>query len=64
MEFNLRINIVMSKDLSIEATNIVEAMEKGKEMIKHPFMRKEMTATNIYFDEIGPVRWMKERKGK
>ena len=28
MEFNLRINIVMSKDLSIEATNIVEAMEK------------------------------------
>ena len=52
----------MSKDLSIEATNIVEAMEKGKEMIKHPFMRKELTATDVYFEEIGPVRWMKERK--
>ena len=39
MEFNLRINIVMGKDLSIEANNIVEAMEKGKELIKHPFMR-------------------------
>ena len=59
MEFNLRINIVMSKDLSIEATNIVEAMEKGKEMIKHPFMRKELTEREVYFEEIGPVRWMK-----
>ena len=61
MEFNLRINIVMGKDLTIEATNIVEAMEKGKAIIRQPFMRKELTETEIYFEEIGPVRWMKER---
>jgi hypothetical protein len=59
MKFNLRINVVMGKDLSIEADNIMEAMEKGKEMIKHPFMRKELTEREVYFEEIGPVRWMK-----
>ena len=47
MEFNLRINIVMGKDLSIEANNIVEAMEKGKELIKHPYMRRELTETEV-----------------
>ena len=30
MEFNLRINIVMGRDLTIEADNIMDAMEKGK----------------------------------
>ena len=64
MEFNLRINIVMGKDLSIEATNIVEAMEKGKELIKHPYMRRELTETEVDVEEIGPVRWMKERDKK
>jgi hypothetical protein len=64
MEFNLRINVVMGKDLSIEANNIVEAMEKGKELIKHPYMRRELTETEVYFEEIGPVRWMKERDKK
>ena len=64
MEFHLRINIVMGKDLSIEANNIVEAMEKGKELIRQPYMHRELTETEVYFEEIGPVRWMKERKMK
>lgn len=61
MEFNLRINIVMGRDLTIEADNIMDAMEKGKALIRQPFMRKELTEREIYFEEIGPVRWMKER---
>ena len=36
-------------------------MEKGKELIRQPFMRRELTEREIYFEEIGPVRWMKER---
>ena len=54
----------MGKDLSIEANNIVEAMVKGKELIKYPYMRRELTETEVYFEEIGPVRWMKERDKK
>ena len=61
MEFNLRINIVMGRDLTIEADNIMDAMEKGKALIRQPFMRRELTEREIYFEEIGPVRWMKER---
>ena len=59
MEFHLRINVVMGRDLSIEADNIMDAMEKGKEMIKQPFLRKELKEKEIYFEEIGPVRWMR-----
>ena len=64
MKFSVRFNIVMSKNFSIEAKNIVEAMGKAREMAKQPSMRKEMNPTQVYFDEIGPIRWMKERKGK
>lgn len=60
MEFKLRANIVMSKELTVEADNLAEAMEKAQAMMAEPVPYSELTATKIYFDEISPIKWKDE----
>lgn len=60
MEFKLRANIVMSKELTIDADNLAEAMHKAQAIMAKPLMYKEMTATKIYYDEISPIKWKEE----
>ena len=60
MEFKLRANIVMSKELTVEADNLAEAMEKAQAMMAEPVPYNELTATKIYFDEISPIKWKDE----
>lgn len=62
MEFKLRANIVKSKELTIEANDLNEAMEKAKAMFNDPVSLKDWEITNLYFDEIGPIKWMDEKK--
>lgn len=62
MEFKLRANIVMSKELAIEADHFGEALEKAHAMMAEPVPYSELTATKIYFEEISPIKWMDESK--
>jgi hypothetical protein len=62
MEFKFRANIVKSKELTIEANDLNEAMEKAKAMFNDPVSLKDWEITNLYFDEIGPIKWMDEKK--
>ena len=52
MEFKLRANIVMSKELTIEAENLKEAMDKAQAMMAEPIPYKELTMTKVYYDDI------------
>ena len=61
MEFRLRANVVMSKNLTVEADNLNDAVKKAQEMMSGPISQKELKITNLYFDEISPVKWMEER---
>ena len=62
MEFKMRANIVMSKELTVEANNLAEAMEKAEAMMAEPIPYKELTPTKLYFDEISPMNWMSDEK--
>ena len=62
MEFKLRANIVMSKELTIEANDLGEAMDKAEAMMAEPIPYKELTPTKLYFDEISPMNWMSDEK--
>ena len=64
MEFKLRANIVMSKELTIEANDLGEAMDKAEAMMAEPIPYKELTPTKVYFDEISPMNWMSDEKYK
>ena len=64
MEFKLRANIVMSKELTVEANDLAEAMEKAQAMMAEPIRYKELTPTKVYFDEISPMNWMSDEKYK
>ena len=61
MEFKLRANVVMSKNLTVEADNLNDAVKKAQEMMSGPISQKELKITNLYFDEIGHIRRMEER---
>lgn len=61
MEFKLRANIVMSKELTVEASNLAEAMDKAQTMMAEPMPYSELTVRKIYFDEISPIKWMDEK---
>ena len=37
MEYKIRANIIMSRNLTVEANNLKEAMEKVKDMMAKPF---------------------------
>ena len=52
MEFKLRANIVMSKELTIEAENLKEAMDKAQAMMAEPIPYKELTMTKVYYDDV------------
>lgn len=52
----------MSKELTIEANDLNEAMEKAKAMFNDPVSLKDWEITKLYFDEIGPIKWMDEKK--
>ena len=52
MEFKLRANIVMSKELTVEAENLKEAMDKAQAMMAEPIPYKELTMTKVYYDDI------------
>ena len=64
MEFKMRANIVMSKELTIEANDLGEAMEKAQAMMAEPIPYRELTPTKVYFDEISPMNWMSDEKYK
>ena len=62
MEIKLRANIVMSKELTIEAEHLAEAVEKARTIMAEPIPYKELTPTKLYFDEISPMNWMSDEK--
>ena len=62
MEFKLRANIVMSKELTIEAEHLGEAMKKAEEMMAGPISMKELKTSNVYFDVLSGIKWMDESK--
>ena len=62
MEFKMRANIVMSKELTIEANDWSEAVDKAQAMMAEPIPYKELTPTKVYFDEISPMNWMSDEK--
>ena len=64
MEFKMRANIVMSKELTIEANDWSEAVDKAQAMMAEPIPYKELTPTKLYFDEISPMNWMSDDKYK
>jgi hypothetical protein len=52
MEFKLRANIVMSKELTIEAENLKEAIDKAQAMMAEPIPYKDLTMTKVYYDDV------------
>ena len=64
MEFKLRANIVMSKELTVEANDWSEAVDKAQAMMAEPILYRELTPTKLYFDEISPMNWMSDEKYK
>ena len=62
MEIKLRANIVMSKELTIEANDWTEALEKAQAMMAEPIPYKELTPTRVFYDEISPRNWMSDEK--
>ena len=50
MEFKIRANIVMSKELSIEADNLSDAMDKAKEIMAGPQNMKEFKPSKVQFE--------------
>ena len=52
MEIKLRANIVMSKELTIEANDWAEAVERAQAMMAEPISYKELTKTKVYYDNI------------
>jgi hypothetical protein len=50
MEFKIRANIVMSKELSIEADNLSDAMDKAQEIMAGPQNIKEFKPSKVQFE--------------
>ena len=42
----------MSKELTIEAENLKDAMDKAQEMMTEPIPYKELTPMKVYYDDI------------
>jgi hypothetical protein len=64
MEFKMRANIVMSKELTVEANDWSEAVDKAQAMMAEPIPYRELTPTKLYFDEISPMNWLSDEKYK
>ncbi len=50
MEFKIRANIVMSKELSIEADNLSDAMDKAQEIMAGPQNMKEFKPSKVQYE--------------
>ena len=61
MEFKLRANIVMSKELTIEAEHLAEALEKAHAMMAEPVSMKE-TTREMHFDVLSGIKLADESK--
>ena len=48
MEFKLRANVVMSKNLTVEADNLNDAVKKAQEMMSGAISQKELKITNLF----------------
>ena len=55
MEFKFRANIVMSKELTIEANDWTEAVDKAHAMMAEPIPYKNLTPTKLYYEDISPM---------
>jgi hypothetical protein len=52
MEFKFRANIVMSKELTVEAKNFIDAIEMVRAMMAEPIPYKEFTPTRVFYEDI------------
>ena len=50
MEFKIRANFVFSKDYTIEAGDLGEAIDKVQAMVNEGVTRKELTLSNVNFE--------------
>ena len=50
MEFKIRANIVMSKEPSIEADNLSDAMDKAQEIMAGPQNMKEFKPSKVQYE--------------
>lgn len=62
MEYKLRTNIVMSKELTIEAEHLEEALGKAQTMMAEPVSMKELTTREMYFDVLSDIKLADESK--
>ena len=62
MEFKMRANIIMSKELTVEANDLSDALEKAKAKMAEPIPYRDLTPREIYYDEISPMKWMDESR--
>ncbi len=51
----------MSKELTIEAEHLAEALEKAHAMMAEPVSMKE-TTREMYFDVLSGIKWADESK--
>ena len=57
MEFKFRANIVKSKELTIEAEDLVEALEKAQSMMAESISIKELKERERYLDVLSDIKW-------
>ena len=57
MEFKFRANIVMRKELTIEAEDFVEALEKAQSMMAESISIKELKERERYLDVLSDIKW-------
>ena len=50
MEFKIRANVILSKDLTIEADNMAVAFDKAQELINEGVRFKELTFRDVKFE--------------
>ena len=50
MEFKIRANFIFSKDLTIEADNLKDAIDRAQETAQGGFARKELTLRDVNFE--------------
>lgn len=50
MEFKIQANIIMSKELSIEADNLSEAMDKAQKVMAGPQNMKEFKPSKVQYE--------------
>ena len=62
MVFKLRANFVKSKELTVEANDLMEAVEKAEAMMAELIPVKELTTGKLHFDVPSDIKWADESK--